>query len=254
MSTDSKNRNLSACYLNSMSLISTVFKNAWFPRVFPFLLFIWFLAIERLITLLSRHYDFMQPVAEYDGYFMYPVKTVVVAVVLLLFWNRYTEVDIKQAFSWKNLSIGFVAGIVVFVLWINMDRGFAVIGRPEGDNLLLAGPPIVAYLMISFRLFGAAVVVPVFEEIFWRSFIIRYLIDPKFENVPVGKFTWPSFIISSVLFGFEHNLWLAGIVAGIAYCLVLYYTKSLGTAILSHGVTNLLLGIYVLSTGNWHFW
>ncbi|MDR4499021.1 MAG: CAAX prenyl protease-related protein [Candidatus Scalindua sp.] len=237
-----------------MTWISNTVKNAWFPRVFPFLLFICFIAIERLIDLLSQHYDFMQSVAEYDGYIIYPFKTVSVAVVLLLFWNRYTEVDIRQAFSWRNLSIGILAGIVVFVLWINMDRGFAVISKTEGIDPFLTGTPIIVYLIISFRLLGAAVVVPIFEEIFWRSFLIRYIINPKFENVPVGKFTWPSFVISSVLFGFEHNLWLAGIVAGTSYCLVLYYTKSLSTAILSHGVTNLLLGIYVLSTGNWQFW
>lgn len=237
-----------------MSWISTIVKNAWFPRVFPFLLFICFIAVERLIDLLSQYYDFMQPVAEYDGYILYPIKTVSVMAVLLLFWNRYTEVNMRQVYSWKNLFIGFVAGIAVFLLWINMDRGFAVIGKSEGYDPFLAGPPILVYLLISFRLFGAAVVVPVFEELFWRSFVVRYLIDQKFENIPVGKFTWPSFIISSVLFGFEHNLWLAGIIAGISYSLVLYYTKSLSTAILSHGVTNLLLGVYVLATGNWHFW
>ncbi|MCP5003968.1 MAG: CAAX prenyl protease-related protein [Planctomycetes bacterium] len=231
-----------------------VIKKAWVPRAFPFLLFVGFIFIEKSIDLISRYFDFLLPVAEYDGYIIYPVKTVVVAVVILLFWNTYTEVDIRQALSRRNLSIGFLAGVVVFVIWINMDRGFAVIGKSERYDPFLIGSPILVYFIIFFRLFGAAVVVPVFEEIFWRSFIVRYLINPEFENVPVGTFTWTSFIISSALFGFEHNLWLAGIVAGMLYCLVLYYTKSLSTAILSHGVTNLSLGIYVLSTGNWQFW
>ena len=237
-----------------MTWILNTVKNAWFPRVFPFLLFICFIAIERLIDLLSQHYDFMQSVAEYNGYIIYPIKTVFVAVVLFLFWNRYTEVDMRKAFSWRNLSIGILAGIIVFVLWINMDRGFAVLGKPEGFDPFFLDEPFLAYLVTTFRFFGASVVVPVFEEIFWRSFLIRYIINPKFENVPVGKFTWPSFVISSILFGFEHNLWLAGIMAGISYCLVLYYTKNLSSAILSHVVTNLLLGIYVLLTGNWQFW
>jgi hypothetical protein len=237
-----------------MSWISTAIKSAWFPRVFPFLLFICFIAFERLIDLLSHHYEFMQPVAENGGYFLYPIKTVVVAVVLLLFWRCYSEIDVKQTFSLRNLSIGILVGIVVFLLWINLDRGFAVIGKLEGYDPFLVASPLLVYLTISFRLFGAAVVVPIFEELFWRSFFIRYLINPKFEDVPVGKFTWSSFVISSVLFGFEHNLWLAGIIAGFSYSLVLYYTKSLTTAMVSHGVTNFLLGVYVLSTGNWSFW
>ncbi|MGA7827253.1 MAG: CPBP family glutamic-type intramembrane protease [Geobacteraceae bacterium] len=56
------------------------------------------------------------------------------------------------------------------------------------------------------------------------------------------------------MFGLEHNLFLAGIMAGIAYNLLLYRTKSLSACILAHGLTNLALGIYVLQTGKWYFW
>ena len=92
------------------------------------------------------------------------------------------------------------------------------------------------------------------EEIFWRSFLIRYIISSDFEKIPIGRFTWSSFLISTVLFGLEHNLFLAGMMAGIAYNLLLYRTKSLAHCIFAHAVTNLLLGIYVLATGKWQFW
>ncbi len=237
-----------------MSSISNIIQKAWFPRAFPFLLFVAFIALESLIDFLSKYYTPLLTVAKYDHYIFYPVKTVLVAVVLLLLWNRYTEINMRKVFSWKNLLIGFMAGVVVFILWINMDMKFATMSKPEGHNPFIIDNPLLLYLMISFRLFGAAVVVPVFEELFWRSFIMRYIISPKFEDVPVGMFTWPSFVISSVLFGLEHNLWLAGIIAGVIYSMVLYRTKDLGTVIFAHGVTNLLLGIYVLTTGNWQFW
>ncbi len=237
-----------------MSRISDIIQRAWFPRVFPFLLFIAFIALERLIDFLSHYYAPMATIAEYDSYVFYPVKTVLVVIVLWLLWNRYTEIDMRRVFSGKNLLIGFMAGVVVFVIWINMDRGFATMSKSKGHNPFIFDNSILLYTIISFRLLGAAVVVPVFEEIFWRSFVIRYIINPRFEDVPVGMFTWPSFMISSVLFGLEHNLWLAGIIAGVLYSMVLYYTKNLGTVIFAHGVTNLLLGIYVLSTGNWQFW
>ncbi len=237
-----------------MSWFSNIIKSTWFPRIFPFLLFVSFIALESLIDFLSKYYDPLVTVAEYDNYIFYPVKTVLVAAVLLLLWNRYTEIDIKKGFSAKNLLIGFAAGVAVFVLWINMDMKFAVMSEPKPYNPFIFDNSILFYLIISFRLFGASVVVPVFEEIFWRSFVIRYIINPRFEDVPIGKFTWISFIISSILFGLEHNLWLAGIMAGVSYSLILYYTRSLVIAIFSHGITNLLLGIYVLSTGNWQFW
>jgi CAAX prenyl protease-like protein len=42
--------------------------------------------------------------------------------------------------------------------------------------------------------------------------------------------------------------------AGVAYALVLYQTKSIAQCILAHAVTNFLLGIYVVQTGKWYFW
>jgi len=61
-------------------------------------------------------------------------------------------------------------------------------------------------------------------------------------------------VLTTVLFGFEHNLWLAGMMAGAAYNLILYYTKSISQCITAHAVTNLCLGSYVLYTGRWQFW
>ncbi|WP_096892505.1 CAAX prenyl protease-related protein [Candidatus Scalindua japonica] len=233
---------------------SSILQKAWFPRVFPFLLFIAFIALESLIDFLSQYYAPLVKVAEYDGYIFYPVKTVLVAVSLLLLWNRYSEIDIKKGLSGKNLLIGFFSGVAVFVLWINMDMKFATLKEPEAYNPFIFNNSFLFYLIISFRLFGSSVVVPVFEELFWRSFVLRYIINPKFENVPIGKFTWVSFVIASVFFGFEHNLWLAGIMAGVSYSLILYFTRNLFVAMFSHGITNLFLGIYVIKTDNWQFW
>jgi CAAX prenyl protease-related protein len=237
-----------------MLRISDTVKTAWFPRVFPFLLFVAFIALDSLIEFISHFYAPLVIFAQYDGYIFYPIKTVLVGITLLFMWKRYTEINMRNTFSVKNVLVGLMAGAGVFALWINMDMKFATMSEPKGFNPFIIDNSLFFYLIISFRLFGASVVVPVFEEIFWRSFIIRYIINPKFENVPVGHFTWLSFVISSIFFGLEHNLWLAGIMAGISYSLILYYTRSLVVAMFSHGVTNLLLGIYVLTTGNWQFW
>jgi CAAX prenyl protease-like protein len=84
--------------------------------------------------------------------------------------------------------------------------------------------------------------------------MIRYLIEPNFRTVPIGAFTWLSFLSVAVLFGLEHNRVLVGIIAGLLYGLLLVRQKKLSGVILAHGVTNLGLGIYVLLTGNWMFW
>jgi CAAX prenyl protease-like protein len=92
------------------------------------------------------------------------------------------------------------------------------------------------------------------EELFWRSFLLRYLISPHFQAVRLGTFTPFSFVATVVLFGVEHDLWLAGMMAGAAYTLLLYKTGRLWPCILAHAVTNLSLGIHVLMTGQWQWW
>lgn len=110
-------------------------------------------------------------------------------------------------------------------------------------------------LLAAIRLFGASIVVPVMEELFWRSFLIRWIINPEdFKNIPLGTFTLSSFAITVVLFGLEHHLWLAGMVAGAIYNGVLYKTRGLWPCVIAHAVTNLTLGIHVLITQEWQWW
>jgi hypothetical protein len=59
------------------------------------------------------------------------------------------------------------------------------------------------------------------EELFWRSFLIRYITDINFEKDPIGTFTWGSFLLTVVLFGAEHNYIYAGIMVGAVYNLIL---------------------------------
>lgn len=210
----------------------------WFPRVFPFAVFMAFIMLESIFTS--------------DVYLIYIVKSIVVGLILLHFKGSYSEV--KIAASLKDILIAVAFGILVFILWINMTWDFAVIGSPRDNNPYALLSKEYFYLAIFFRICGSAIVVPVMEEIFWRSFIIRWIDNHNFLSVPIGTFTMRSFIITVLLFGSEHTLWLAGIMAGILYNVLLYYRKSIFLCIVSHSVTNLVLGIYVLYTNKWIFW
>ena len=92
------------------------------------------------------------------------------------------------------------------------------------------------------------------EEVFFRSFLYRYIAKPEFLTVPLGQFLWTPFIVTSVLFGFEHREWLAGILCGFAYQGLVCRKKRLGDAIVAHGITNFLLGVWVIHRGAWQFW
>ena len=223
-------------------------RQPWFSRVFPFAIYILFILIH---DLLSKVLDPV-PLATHLIALTYPLRILAVTAALAWFWKTYDELT-GERFKTRDLLYALTIGVLVFVLWIQMDWDFAVMGDRDAYNPRTL-PGSWFYLFVSIRLFGAAVVVPIFEELFWRSFILRYIINPNFTAVKLGAFTWPSFLISAALFGTEHNLWLAGIMAGLLYNLLLYKTRSLWMCILAHGVTNLLLGIYVLMTGQWAFW
>ena len=223
-----------------------------FCRIFPFALFMgWIGAEEALRFVSSQGYISFSPET---FLYIYPLKAISVGTALIFFRSGYDEIRIRDLATPSKTVASLVMGFLVFLLWINMDWVFTSQVTPQGFNPTLIADTSTRNIMVAFRLMGAAVVVPVMEELFWRSFLVRYIIDKDFTSVPVGLFTWPSFLITVTLFGLEHHLIAAGVMAGIAYNALLYYTKSIAHCILSHAVTNLLLGIYVLQTGKWHFW
>lgn len=222
------------------------------PRVAPFILFMAFVGLEEAARFLDS--SGMITLSRQTLQYLYPLKVVSVASLLIGFRKQYPEIAFRQLLIPLQVVVSLGIGVAVFVVWIQMDFNLNPLGAEQGFNPLLFDSQVERTVMIIIRLAGAVLIVPVMEELFWRSFLIRYLVDSDFSKVPIGAATWPSFIISSLLFGLEHNLFFAGVMAGIAYNLLLYYTRSIAHCILAHALTNLLLGIYVLFTRQWHFW
>ena len=179
---------------------------------------------------------------------LYPIQTALVAGCLAWFWRDWRD-EVRVCADW----LAVVAGIAVFAVWV-LSEGFYPRMPSTGGDPFASGRGAWVYVFIAFRIFGAAVVVPLAEELFWRSFALRFLIRSDFKSVALGQFSWFSFIAVSLAFGFEHHRWLPGIIAGLVYAGLLYHRKNLFSPILSHAVTNLLLGIYVIATGQWTFW
>jgi CAAX prenyl protease-like protein len=184
---------------------------------------------------------------------LYAVKILVVTVALIVLWKHFDELHHGIGNHRQNIPIAVISGVLVYVLWVRMNWPWAMQGKDPGYNPFQAGGS-AGYAFAGIRLLGAAVIVPIMEELFWRSFLLRYLVSSRFDTVPLGTFTPTSFLIGMVLFGLEHNLWLAGMMAGAVYSAVLYKTRNLWTCILSHGTTNFALGVHVLVTGEWEWW
>lgn len=184
-------------------------------------------------------------------YFSYPIKTVAVAIALFIYRKNYAE--LYQGIPVKSILIAFIIGIIVFIIWILPEGLYPTLGESQFNPYVFENKSWII-LLIIFRLIGAVLVVPIFEELFWRSFLIRWIIKPDFKNVAIGKFTWLSFVLIVIFFGLEHHQWLAGLAAGAIYNGLLYQQKNLWSCIIAHAVTNLALGIYVLITEQWGFW
>jgi hypothetical protein len=109
-------------------------------------------------------------------------------------------------------------------------------------------------LFLVVRFWGLVVIVPVMEELFWRSFLIRYLTDQDFTAVPIGHYSVAAFWLVAGFSGLAHPEWLVAMVASAAYSWLLRATGSLFATVAAHAVTNAALGIYVLVSHDWQYW
>jgi uncharacterized protein len=180
----------------------------------------------------------------------------ILAVVVVAWWYRAAWRDLAPWPGWKALVLAATLGVLVTVVWVGLDGHyptFAVSGsRTAFDPTRLSIAGNVAFLTV--RLFGLVVVVPLVEELFWRSFLMRWVIDPEFGRVPVGQVTAKAAAVTSALFAVAHPEWLPALLTGLAWAWLLWRTKSLLACVASHAVANLALGVYVLGTGSWKFW
>lgn len=184
-------------------------------------------------------------------YWIYPLQTIVCGGLLVGFWRRYA------ALRPRAVWLAILVGLFVFGLWISPQQFFRQPARLVGFNPeTFIAWPLAHWFTIALRFLRLVVVVPLVEEIFWRGFLLRYLIDEKFSRVPFGTFSWISFGAVTLGFTFTHSApdWIAAFITGAVYNWLAYRTKSLGSCVIAHATTNLLLGLWIMMTKQWGFW
>lgn len=221
-------------------------------RVVPFAIFIFLTACQGWF-------------GEAGRYWFYFLKSVVVAGML---WavRPFLE-EMRWKMSWEAVAVG----VGVLVMWVGLDTWypkqtelFKMLGLsgstpakpalPWNPHLQFGDSSPLAWGFIVVRLLGSSLVVPPLEEVFFRSFVYRFLAKAEFLSVGLGQFRWMPFVVTAVIFGFEHEQWLAGILCGLAFQGLVIWKGRLGDAITAHAITNLLLGLYVIQRGAWQFW
>jgi CAAX prenyl protease-like protein len=110
-------------------------------------------------------------------------------------------------------------------------------------------------MVLAFRAFRAVVLVAIIEELFWRGWLMRWIIRTDFWRVPLGAWSASAFWITAILFASEHGpYWDVGLATGVVYNWWMVRTRSLGDCILMHATTNAALSAYVIATGKWEYW
>jgi CAAX prenyl protease-like protein len=204
----------------------------------------------------------------------YVLKTFLTAIALWLCWHAYTKI------RWTHLTLGAIVGVVGLFQWVYFDKAvnhfftwahahgsfldwvpvYGKIGASgvptDNFNPFETFPsPLIAWTFIAIRWGCAALVVPVMEELFWRDFLWRTIAAPAdFKIAAVGERDRNAFVLVALVFATVHIQWITAIVWGLLIAWLLVRTKSLGACIVAHGVTNFLLGLYVLYTKDWYYW
>jgi CAAX prenyl protease-like protein len=181
--------------------------------------------------------------------------TVALVGGLLVAWRRdYGELARVNAPTRREAGVAAVVGVIVFGLWISLDAPALQIGHATARFVPIDAQGRLDVPLIVLRWIGAALLVPVMEELFWRSFLMRWLQHPRFEGVPPQRVGLRAIVLSTFLFMLAHTLWLAAILAGLAYAGLYVRTGKLWPAVIAHAVTNGVLGVWVVATGQWQFW
>jgi uncharacterized protein len=217
--------------------------NAHLPYIGPFLVFIGLLSVQSYLAPLGR--------------WEYPLRVFLLAGVIWYFSRRVLS------FRCVAPVMSVLIGLGVIVVWVLPD--VLIPGYREHwlfQNSLMGklktsieGQFLDDPLVLFFRTMRAVVIVPIVEELFWRAWMMRWLIKPDFEQVPLGTYELRSFLITAALFASEHGpYWEVGLICGLVFNWWMVKTKSLGDLILAHAVANLALSLYTIYTKQWQYW
>lgn len=219
----------------------------WLPAAAPFLAYVVLTSIE--------------------GYFakyfvvLYALKLIVTGAVIVCTWKsaRRQARFFGEAPKLQDYAIAILMGLALGLTWIKVDEftpHFAFLGHRTAFNPFAAiGNPVLRALFFALRFSGLVVVVPYVEELFYRSLLLRIVTHPEdWYGSTVGKFNATALAVNIAFFALSHPEWLAAAVFAGAMCLLTRTSKSVITPMVAHAVTNLVLGIVIVNTGNWVYW
>ena len=193
----------------------------------------------------------------------YAVRLVLVGAALAWGWKRYSPLRGPGRVS-ISIGVGILAGLIGTVVWIALIQPF---DPPAGVEWEL--------LPFVLRVVAAVALVPLFEELLLRGFVLRLVVqwgeakrageeqpfgvaldERSVNDVAPGAWTLLALVISTVLFALGHaeHEWVAAIAYGLLMAGLWILRRDLLTCVVAHAATNGALAAYVMSRGAWELW
>ncbi len=208
----------------------------------------------------------------YDDYpKVYTVKIGLTVLTMLVMIPAYLKFPFRV--SWLAVGVGVVGVVLwVFICWLHLEpKVLKPIGmgwlvdmgeRPSYDPFeRLAGYGAWMYGFLAVRFLGLALIVPVIEEFFLRGWLMRWVIHPDWWKIPFGKVNALAVVVGTAVPMLMHpGELLASLVWFSMVTWLMIRTKNIWDCVAAHVVTNLLLGIFIISsawwseTGWWWLW
>jgi CAAX protease family protein len=203
---------------------------------------------------------------EYRQYpVVYTIKIALTIATMVFVSSGYRQFPFR--ISWLAVVVGVVGvGVWIGICQLHLERRalepfglgkmLGLGDRPAFNPLSeLADTPAWAYTFLGIRFLGLALVVPIIEEFFLRGFIMRWAVRDEWWAVPFGQVTLLAVVLGTAVPMLMHPGEL--VAAFVWFSLVTWLmvrTKNIWDCVAAHAVTNLLLGIYVVTQHQWQLW
>ena len=162
-------------------------------------------------------------------------------------WKKHFLQDLIIPTPQPKLYSSLLVGIAAFALWpaaVSFDIVTLTSAQPM-DNW----PKALFFFVSIFTTIGFVVIFPILNELFWRSFMLRYFITPDFRSIPLGTFQLFSFVAVIGLSALPSNYIVLPFLNSLLFCLLLVWQKNLRCCIVAHVTCNGLLASYLLING-----
>jgi CAAX prenyl protease-like protein len=182
---------------------------------------------------------------------------VLVAVMLTI------SKDVVLSLRVRHAMPSVLLGLAVCAMWVAPDQLFPgwrehwLFQNSITGTVKTSIPPseLADPLVVILRVVRAALLVPILEELFWRGWVPRWIVNSDWQKVPLGTFNVLAFVATALLFAIEHGpFWEVGLLCGFIYNWWMWKTKSLGDIVLVHAVTNAALSGFVMVTKQYAYW